>query len=383
MTDYHPLLWQAIAALAEKIAALAENNDAARRALYERARAALLTKLHAVKPPLGESEITRERLALEEAIRRIEAEYTVTHLAQSSPRAAEERPPPILRRRSRLDPLAAPPLDALASRLEPPAPPVAAEELHEPRLDGLSESRSQPPPPSARYSRVPLPPTQVEFGISHPDGVAAGVPFIIDTWIYQNKDRMAVLRRARVSLRKIKTGGSAALARGTKVSIKLEVDSWNVDPPKQVIVWNGQITSIPFAVSPDQSLSSDTVIGKCSYFVKGLRICQIPFSLSVKSTTPKDVSVIPASPIASAFASYASKDRRSVIARVQGMEKLGVRVFIDVRDLKSGDPYPTHLLKQIDSSDVLYLFWSKYAKQSSWVEKEWRYGLTHKVTCSP
>jgi hypothetical protein len=39
---------------------------------------------------------------------------------------------------------------------------------------------------------------------------------------------------------------------------------------------------------------------------------------------------------------------------------------------------PTHLLKQIDSSDVLYLFWSKYAKQSSWVEKEWRYGLTHK-----
>jgi hypothetical protein len=68
MTDYHPLLLQAIAALAD-------NDHAARRALYERARAALLTELRAVKPPLDESEITRERLALEEAIRRIEAEY--------------------------------------------------------------------------------------------------------------------------------------------------------------------------------------------------------------------------------------------------------------------------------------------------------------------
>jgi hypothetical protein len=68
MIDYHPLLLQAIAALAD-------NDDAARRALYERGRAALLTELRAVKPPLSESEITGERLALEEAIRRIEAEY--------------------------------------------------------------------------------------------------------------------------------------------------------------------------------------------------------------------------------------------------------------------------------------------------------------------
>jgi hypothetical protein len=68
MIDYHPLLLQAIATLAD-------NDDAARRVLYERARAALLTEFRAVKPPLNESEITRERLALEEGIRRIEAEY--------------------------------------------------------------------------------------------------------------------------------------------------------------------------------------------------------------------------------------------------------------------------------------------------------------------
>jgi hypothetical protein len=76
-----------------------------------------------------------------------------------------------------------------------------------------------------------------------------------------------------------------------------------------------------------------------------------------------------------AFASYASKDRPRVLARVQRIEKLGVKVFVDVRDLKANDPYPTYLLNQIDGSDVLYLFWSRHAKESKWVEREWRYGL--------
>ncbi len=46
----------------------------ARRALYERARAALIAQLRGVQPPLSESEITRERLSLEEAVRKVESE---------------------------------------------------------------------------------------------------------------------------------------------------------------------------------------------------------------------------------------------------------------------------------------------------------------------
>jgi hypothetical protein len=79
--------------------------------------------------------------------------------------------------------------------------------------------------------------------------------------------------------------------------------------------------------------------------------------------------------IKSAYASYASRDRRRVLARVQGIQKLGVKVFMDVHSLKSNDLYPEVLLEQIDSSDVLYLFWSRHAKESKWVEHEWRYGM--------
>ena len=67
MTDYHPLI-------ARAVDGLAKNTGDARRALYERARSALVAQLRGVEPALSESDITKERLALEEAIRKVEAE---------------------------------------------------------------------------------------------------------------------------------------------------------------------------------------------------------------------------------------------------------------------------------------------------------------------
>lgn len=67
MADYHPLI-------ARAVGGLDHNTGENRRALYERARSALVNQLRGVDPPLDEEEITRERLALEDAIRRIETE---------------------------------------------------------------------------------------------------------------------------------------------------------------------------------------------------------------------------------------------------------------------------------------------------------------------
>jgi hypothetical protein len=82
MTDYYPLI-------ARAVTALDKNTGEARRGLYERARGALVAQLRGLDPPLTESEITRERLALEEAIRRVEAE------SARRPRAEPQRPEPV------------------------------------------------------------------------------------------------------------------------------------------------------------------------------------------------------------------------------------------------------------------------------------------------
>src|SRR5947208_11423099 len=79
MTDYYPLI-------ARAVAGLAKSTGESRRALYERARSALLAQLRNLDPPLPETEITRERLLLEEAIRKVEAD------AARQPRTELPRP---------------------------------------------------------------------------------------------------------------------------------------------------------------------------------------------------------------------------------------------------------------------------------------------------
>src|SRR5436190_4638120 len=67
MADYYPLI-------ARAVAGLERNTGDARRIVYERARTALVAQLRGVTPALSESDVTRERLALEEAVRKVEAE---------------------------------------------------------------------------------------------------------------------------------------------------------------------------------------------------------------------------------------------------------------------------------------------------------------------
>jgi hypothetical protein len=139
MADYHPLITRAVEGLSTSTAD-------ARRSLYERARTALVAQLRGVNPPLSEAEITRERLALEDAIRKVEAESV--RKARTEPRAAAPAAGPA---NSGNRPAAAPPPVPSAWRDRPGAP--------------SGDVQPQPPPPllrpdkrSADAARNDLPP---------------------------------------------------------------------------------------------------------------------------------------------------------------------------------------------------------------------------------
>lgn len=68
MADYYSLIKKAVARLDPSAP------HESRRAIYERAGAAQLAQLRSIGPPLSETEIVREQLALEEAVRRVEAQ---------------------------------------------------------------------------------------------------------------------------------------------------------------------------------------------------------------------------------------------------------------------------------------------------------------------
>ncbi len=135
MTDYQPLI-------ARAVEGLEKGSGEARRALYERARTALVTQLRAVDPPLSESDITKERLALEDAIRRVEAEAARTSRAEArEPRPAA--PPPRPERPPQADTVR---VDQ--NRAEPPAERDAAE------VAKVDEAPPRPAPPSSARERL-------------------------------------------------------------------------------------------------------------------------------------------------------------------------------------------------------------------------------------
>ena len=135
MTDYHPLI-------ARAVDGLARNTGEARRALYERARSALVAQLRSVEPALSESDITKERLALEEAIRKVESEAARKALA-------EPRPQPRAEPRFEARPTPRQPLAETRQRAMPDP---------EPRRDRINSTAADLPPTPQADSSPPAPP---------------------------------------------------------------------------------------------------------------------------------------------------------------------------------------------------------------------------------
>ncbi len=168
MADYKELLRRAISALPE-------NNGAARRAVYEKARAALVAQLRAITPPLPAREITQHRLQLEDCIRQVEheaSEAVITlgrdSLAQNSTPAPEptpssttftapappSSPPPFVpREESKPAPFVPPPAaEKPEPKAEPKPEPVEAKP--EPEASLVEEPEAEAPKPATPVAPV-------------------------------------------------------------------------------------------------------------------------------------------------------------------------------------------------------------------------------------
>jgi hypothetical protein len=182
MADYYPLIARAIAGLDPSAP------GESRRALYERARAALIAQLRSVQPPLSESEITRERLSLEEAVRKVESEAAQRArdasraAAGGAPRASDAfrragarnteaaapaAPPPAGQQPSAPPPRPRPP--AQPSAPQPPSrgerPPLGQEERQDAQR-GPRAVRGEPPGAAPRPQPPPL--AQPQVGMQDP-----------------------------------------------------------------------------------------------------------------------------------------------------------------------------------------------------------------------
>ncbi|MCG5244357.1 histidine kinase [Methylorubrum extorquens] len=159
MADYYPLLARALDALPDRSPAL-------RRAVYDRARSALIAQLRSLDPPVPEADIDLERKALDTAIGRLEAEYeappaAVTTPAEEPAAAAPEAPPPPPPEPTRPEPLSPGPLPPTLPEPEPPQTsdePLVLPPASVPAGIGSDTGSADPKPPA---EMVPfMPPTR-------------------------------------------------------------------------------------------------------------------------------------------------------------------------------------------------------------------------------
>jgi hypothetical protein len=157
MADYYPLLARALDALPDRSPGL-------RRAVYDRARNALVSQLRSLEPPLSEDDIDLERRALDTAIERLEVEHGgIPAPANDAPSPKEASPRDARPEVGGPSPAGAPSEERREVRpveAEPPPPPAPepiSPPVQEPAPSRPPDAPLPEPVPASRSEQDPAP----------------------------------------------------------------------------------------------------------------------------------------------------------------------------------------------------------------------------------
>jgi len=286
-------------------------------------------------------------------------------------------------------------LEELLRRRVPPTALAASED--DERLHANPPVEGAPPPPAPRAAdltggqgqrRLHEPPSapapapvvvresqKVVFTLTAPEHVTVKVAFELFVWAHVPEERAKVLARAREELgRDIleRAKGPVRIASGTTLSVRLTIPGAEIAEPEDTMVWEGESTCASFVVTLPELGEGGKSPGVAHIYANGVQVAKISFVLSAAG-------VVESAGVRykKAFASYASDDRDAVLGRIQGIHKVvpEMEIFLDVVSLRSGKNWEQELWRVIPESDIFYLFWSHHARESEWVEKEWRCAL--------
>jgi len=192
-----------------------------------------------------------------------------------------------------------------------------------------------------------------------------------------NFDEKAI-SKGNISLNKIR--------KKEKLAFHLHIENIELVNPIKILQWNEITDSVIFEIHIPKNYSSKYLIGKVSIMnlANSIFLGHINFKLNVSHNDNSYQNNHNSLYNASAkwyqyiFVSYSRKDIKEVMKRVQMINLLKYKYFQDIYYLKPGNKWKHEILKNIESSDAFFLFWSSAAKNSTWVKKEIDYALTVK-----
>lgn len=244
----------------------------------------------------------------------------------------------------------------------------------------------------------------VHFTVTAPPRVTPKSTFVVDLWAHLDEQQKKVIEQAHLMAESedltIRSVGPKPISRGTTLEAKLRIEDMEIAYPAQTILWEGEIGNANYPVKVPKGTEIGSKQGMATIHIDGLMIAMINFVIQViedsgtgsvadvesgertGSASVAGVECLPTDEkrIETAFASYARKDRDLVLPRIQGLQKAlpSLSIFMDIISLRSGQNWEKEIMSIIPAKDVFYLFWSENARNSHWVEVEWRCALETK-----
>ena len=204
---------------------------------------------------------------------------------------------------------------------------------------------------------------------------------VIDLVMYEPEYRKIVdqiIREAEEETQE-KRGGVFAVGTGSHIRVELTSPDLTLEDCCEEGIWRGKYLSFSFAVYLPEEYKKRKILLTAVVYVDGVPLTRLRFTVSCFSLWEQKLKVVKEN-ILTGFVSYASADRDRVASRLQGMLKVRpeMDLFFDIESLRSGEDWEDRLRAEIDRRDILFLFWSKAASESEWVDREWRYALSRK-----
>ena len=251
------------------------------------------------------------------------------------------------------------------------APPLTAAA---PKRNGKTKTGLRSPKPAQRLTV-----SRVSFSAVAPRVFVKGGYSMVHLIMYEKEFRKIVdevLADAETAVRETRSG---VLKVREEDRIRVALSSPELEDSEEEQIWQGEYMIFRFAVRVPEDFRAREISFTASVYINDLIATKLKFIAKCSSWREQKLRVS-REDVLSAFVSYASQDRKRVARVIQGMKlaRPDMDIFFDVESLRSGENWQEALHAEIDRRDVLFLCWSHFAKQSRWVDTEWRYALEQK-----
>ncbi len=221
--------------------------------------------------------------------------------------------------------------------------------------------------------------SDVHFQCAAPAVVRPAQQFTIDVNLHVTESQQAKPEQ------KVTEVGIIALKTGARLNLRLvpvDPGKFEIRRDEIEIEWRLPSRSAQFLVCGQQDLEDGDYFFELVLASRGAQIILPKYlNIRVDSTAPIDGAErceVTAKIPCTAFASYARQDLKVVLYMLAGIAALGIKVFQDCLDLTPGKEWRQQVKREIKKSEAFLLFWSSSAKQSKYVEEEWRFALKHR-----